>query len=127
MLEKAFRKVSRAKYLQNPNCEALPTSKMNQANNSKPQRQVDPVFCNLCNSFISSEVFGFGPEGQNFIVVVDFKLTFGFFVVKVEGYRHRFCSAELYLPGLEESTYGCHAFAQHPFQCLPVSISMHNF
>jgi len=42
-----------------------------------------------------SEVFGLGAEGQGFIVEVDFHLTFGFLVVKVEDCRHRFCSAEL--------------------------------
>ena len=32
-----------------------------------------------------SEVFGHGAEGQGFVVVVDFQLTFSFLVVKVEG------------------------------------------
>jgi len=42
-----------------------------------------------------SEVFGLGAEGQGFVVVVDFQLTFSFLVVKVEDYRHRFRGAEL--------------------------------
>ena len=42
-----------------------------------------------------SEVFGLRAEGQGFVVVFDFKLTFSFLVVKMEGCRHRFCSAEL--------------------------------
>jgi len=42
-----------------------------------------------------SEVFGFGAEGQVFVVGVDFQLTFSFIVVEVEGCRHRFRSAEL--------------------------------
>jgi len=42
-----------------------------------------------------SLVFGFGAEGQGFVVVVDFYLTFCFLVVKVEDGRHHFCSAEL--------------------------------
>jgi len=33
-------------------------------------------------------------EGQGLVIKVDFKLTFSFLVVKVEGYRHRFCSAD---------------------------------
>jgi len=41
------------------------------------------------------EVFGLGAEGQGFVVVLDFKFTFSFLVVKMEGCRHRFCSAEL--------------------------------
>ena len=36
------------------------------------------------------EVFGLGAEGQGFVVVFDFKLTFSFLVVKAEGCRHRF-------------------------------------
>jgi len=43
----------------------------------------------------NSEVVGIGAEGQGFVVVFDFKLTFSFHVVKVEGGRHRFYSAEL--------------------------------
>ena len=46
-----------------------------------------PVQCN-------SEVLGLGAEGQGFFVAVDFKITFSFLVVKVEGCRHHFCSAE---------------------------------
>ena len=42
-----------------------------------------------------SEEFGLGAEGQGFVVEVDFHLTFSILVVKVEGCRHRFCSAEL--------------------------------
>ena len=42
-----------------------------------------------------SEVFGFGAEGQSFVVEVDFKLTFNFLSVKMEGRRHRFYNAEL--------------------------------
>ena len=37
-----------------------------------------------------SEVFGLGAEGQGFVVVSDFKLTFSFLVVEVEGCRHLF-------------------------------------
>jgi len=40
--------------------------------------------------------------------------------------QHRFCSAKLQLPGLKVFIYGCHVLAQHPFHCLPVSISMHD-
>ena len=40
------------------------------------------------------EVLGLGAEGQDFVFVVDFNLTFSFLVVEVEGCRHRFCSAE---------------------------------
>jgi len=36
-----------------------------------------------------------GVEGQDFVVEVDFKLTFSFLVFEVEDYRHRFCNAEL--------------------------------
>jgi len=42
----------------------------------------------------NSDVFGLGAEGQSFVVVVDFKLTFSF-LVKVEDCQHRFRSAEL--------------------------------
>ena len=42
-----------------------------------------------------SEVFGLGAEGQGFVAEVDFQLTLGFLVVRVEGCRHRFCNAEL--------------------------------
>jgi len=38
---------------------------------------------------------GIWTEGQGFVVEVDFQLTFSCLVVKVEGYRHRFCSTEL--------------------------------
>ena len=31
-----------------------------------------------------SEAFGFGAEGQGFVVVVDFQLTFSFLVVEME-------------------------------------------
>ena len=41
-----------------------------------------------------SEVFGFVSERQDF-AVVDFLPTFCFLVVKEEGCRHCFCSAEL--------------------------------
>jgi len=37
-----------------------------------------------------SEVFGMG-----FVVVLDFQLTFSFFVVEMEDFRHHFCSDEL--------------------------------
>jgi len=43
----------------------------------------------------SYEVFGLGAEGQGFVVVVDFQLTFNFLIVEVKACRHRFCSAEL--------------------------------
>jgi len=55
-----------------------------------------------------SEVFRLGAEGQVFVVVFDFKLTFSFLVVEVEGCRHRLCSAELQLLSLEVFTYSCH-------------------
>jgi len=42
-----------------------------------------------------SEVFGLGEEGQGFVVVIDFKLTFSFIAVEVEDCLHHFCSAEL--------------------------------
>jgi len=41
------------------------------------------------------EIFGFGAEGQGFVVEVDFQLMFSFLVFKMEECRHRFCSAEL--------------------------------
>jgi len=41
-----------------------------------------------------SEVFGLVAEGQDFVVVVDFQLTFSF-LVEVEDCRHSFCSADL--------------------------------
>ena len=37
----------------------------------------------------------FGSEMQGLFVEIDFQLTFSFLVVKVEGCRHRFSSAEL--------------------------------
>jgi len=37
-----------------------------------------------------SKVFGLGAEGQGFVVEVDFKLTFDFLVVEMEGCRHCF-------------------------------------
>jgi len=43
---------------------------------------------------VTQGVFGLEAEGQEFVVVFDFKLTFSF-LVKTEGYRHRFCSVEL--------------------------------
>jgi len=36
-----------------------------------------------------------GAEEQDFVVEVDFPLTFSFLVFEVEDCRHRFCSAEL--------------------------------
>jgi len=42
-----------------------------------------------------SEVVGLGAEGQDFVVEVDFQLTFGFLVVEMEDCRHRFRCAEL--------------------------------
>jgi len=42
-----------------------------------------------------SEVFELGAEGQGFVAEVDFQLTFGFFIVEMENYRHRFRGAEL--------------------------------
>ena len=47
-----------------------------------------------------SEVFGLGAEGHDFVVEVDFKLTFAFLVVEMEDCRHRFRDAELWLPSL---------------------------
>ena len=41
-----------------------------------------------------SEVFGLVAEGQDFVVVVDFQLTFSF-LVEVEDCRYCSCSAEL--------------------------------
>ena len=74
-----------------------------------------------------SEVFGLEAEGQDFVDEVDFQLTFGFLDVKMEGCRHRFSRAELYLPCLEVFTYGCHVLAQYPFHRLPISINMHDY
>ena len=37
-----------------------------------------------------SEVLGLGAVGQDFIIVVDFLLTFSFLVVEVEDCQHRF-------------------------------------
>jgi len=54
------------------------------------------------------EVFRLGAEGQDFVVEVDFQLTFSFLVAKMEDCR---CSAELQLPGLEVFTHGCHVLA----------------
>ena len=62
-------------------------------------------------------------EGQGFVTEGNIPLTLSF-LVDVEGCRHHFCSAELYLPGLEVFTYSYHVFALHPFHCLLVSISM---
>ena len=42
-----------------------------------------------------SEVFGLRAEGQDFVVEVDFQLTFGFLVVEMEDHRHRCRGAEL--------------------------------
>ena len=72
-----------------------------------------------------SEIFELGAERHGFVVVFDFHLTFSF-LVKMEGCQHRFCDAELYLPSLEVFTYSCHVLGQHPFHCVPVSISMHD-
>jgi len=47
-----------------------------------------------------SEVFGLGAEGQDFVVEVEFQLTFGFLVVEMEDCRNRFRGAELQLPRL---------------------------
>jgi len=41
------------------------------------------------------EVFGLGAEGQGFVDEVDFRLTFGFLVVEIEDFRHRFRGSEL--------------------------------
>ena len=71
-----------------------------------------------------SEVFGLGAKGQGFVVEVDFQLTFSFLVVELEDCQHRFCSAELQLPGLEVFTYGRHVFAEHNFHCLSPSECM---
>jgi len=37
----------------------------------------------------------FGAEEKGFVVEVNFQLMFSFLFVKMEGCRHRFCSAEL--------------------------------
>ena len=65
-------------------------------------------------------------EGQDFVVDVDFQLTFSVLVVKMEGCPQHLCCAELKLSGLEVLTYGCYVLVQHPFHCLPVPISMHD-
>ena len=49
-------------------------------------------------------LLGLGAEGQGFVVEVDFYFTLSFLVVEMEDCRHRFCSAELYLPRLEVFT-----------------------
>jgi len=81
-------------------CSSTPTGA------SKPPQELD-AWCQLLAKWPKvsailerpvqhySEVFGLGAEGQGFVVVFDFKLTFSFLVVKMEGCRHRFCSAEL--------------------------------
>ena len=42
-----------------------------------------------------SKIFVLGAEGQDFVVVFNFKLTFSFLVVEVECCPHRLCGAEL--------------------------------
>jgi len=42
-----------------------------------------------------SEVFGFGAEGQGFVVKVDFQLMLSFLVVEMEDCRDRFRGADL--------------------------------
>ena len=74
---------------------------------------------------IYSEVFRFGADKQSFSAVVDVYITFSYLFLEVEDCRHRFCSPELQLPGLEVFTYSCHVLANHPFHCMSVSISMH--
>jgi len=63
---------------------------------------------------------------QGFVVKVGFFLTFTSLVAEMEDYQHCFCSAVLQLTSLEVFIYGCHAFGQHPFHCLSISISMHH-
>ena len=81
-------------------CSSTPTGA------SKPAQECD-AWCQLLAKWLKvstlrerpvqrySEVFGLGAEGQDFVVLFDFKLTFSFLVLKVEGCRHRFCSVEL--------------------------------
>ena len=45
-----------------------------------------------------------GAKGYGFVVVVDFQLTFCFFVVEVEDSQRCFYSTELYIPGLKVLT-----------------------
>ena len=54
------------------------------------------------------------------------RLKFSFLVVEAEDWRHRVCSAELHLSGLEVFICGCHVLAQHSFHFLSVSIGMHD-
>jgi len=49
-----------------------------------------------------SEVFELEKGRQAFVVVGDFQFTFTILVVDVDDCRHRFCSAELQLPHLEQ-------------------------
>ena len=66
-----------------------------------------------------------GQTGMVSLLWLTFSLAFGF-LVEVQDCRHRFCRSELQLPSLELFTYSWHVFALHPFQCLPVSISMYD-
>ena len=45
-------------------------------------------FCSFWNRLVP------GPNRYSFVVVFDFHLTFSFLVFKMEGCRHRFCSAD---------------------------------
>jgi len=88
-------------------------------NDSRCRRYVS-VLSNVIPRNVGSE-----KKVQGFVVKVDFQLTFRSLVVEMEDYLHCFCSAVL-LTSLEVFIYGCHAFAQHPFHCLSISISMHD-
>jgi len=75
-----------------------------------------------------SEVFGFGAVRQGFVVEVDFQTTFSFLVVEVEDYRHRFCSAELYLPDLDVFTYSHMSLLNTPSTILELQkIQLNNY
>ena len=65
----------------------------------------------------------FGAEGQGFVVVFDFKLTFGFLVVKMEGSRHCFAVLRLsFESGGIHLQLPCPWSAPHP---LPASLHQH--
>jgi len=58
----------------------------------------------FCPTLLQSSLGGLREKGQCFVVVVNFQLTFSFFVVEVEDCQHCFCSIELQLPGLKVFT-----------------------
>jgi len=62
--------------------------------------QCDPR-CQQYVSVLYFEVFGLGVKGQGFVIVeVNFQFMLIFYVVKMEDRQHCFCSAELWIPGL---------------------------